>query len=140
MDIPPVDFCKLKIQNAGDGVRKFAGVESKGDDTQMIQETYAMQGSCWVMHRKWWDEVIGELQTEGYGPHYQDSHEMVFKTWQKGGKLMVDKNTWHAHKHRSFPRTHNNGTPENPSKNEECWAYSLSVWEDYYNEISKTWK
>jgi glycosyltransferase involved in cell wall biosynthesis len=135
MDIPPVDFMKLKIVNMGPGVRKFSGVEAPGNPNEPIQESMAMQGSCWVMRRDWWDKVIGELQNEGYGPHYQDSHEMVFKTWQAGGKLMVDKNTWHAHKHRSFSRTHNNGTPENPSNNEACWAYSLSVWEDYYNKV-----
>ncbi len=140
MDIPPVDYMKLKIVNVGNGVRKFSGVEAPGNDNQPIQESMAMQGSCWVMPRKWWDSVIGELQNEGYGPHYQDSHEMVFKTWKAGGKLMVDKNTWHAHKHRDFPRTHNNGSPENPSNNEACWTYSLSVWEDYYNnEIKSKW-
>lgn len=135
MDIPPVDFMKLKITNVGHNVRKFSGVESKGDDSQPIQESMAMQGSCWLMRRSWWNKVIGELQNEGYGPHYQDSHEMVFKTWQAGGKLMVNKNTWHAHKHRDFPRTHNNGTSENPSNNEKCWAYSLEVWEDYYKSV-----
>jgi glycosyltransferase involved in cell wall biosynthesis len=143
MDIPPVDYSRLAIQDCGNGVRKFAGAEWKSRAHErkdiMIDEIQAMQGSCWFMPHKWWDEVIGELQIEGYGPLYQDSHEMVFKTWKAGGKLMVDKNTWHAHKHRSFPRTHNNGTPENPSNNEECWTYSLKVWEDYYNEIKKTW-
>jgi len=141
MDTPPVDYMKLKIINVAKGVRKFSGVEAPGDDNQPIQESMAMQGSCWLMPRKWWDDVIGELQNEGYGPHYQDSHEMVFKTWQAGGKLMVNKNTWHAHKHRDFPRTHNNGTPENPSNNEACWAYSLKVWEDYYlKEIKPKWE
>lgn len=142
MDIPPVDYAKLKIQNVGEGIRKFAGVEWNRPERVdiMIDETMAMQGSCWVMRRSWWDKVIGELQTEGYGPLYQDSHEMVFKTWKAGGKLMVNKNTWHAHKHRDFPRTHNNGTPENPSKNEECWAYSLEVWEPYYEELKKEGK
>lgn len=140
MDIPPVDFMKLKITRVSETVRKFSGVEAPGDDSQPIQESMAMQGSCWVMRRSWWDKVIGELQNEGYGPHYQDSHEMVFKTWQAGGKLMVNKNTWHAHKHRNFPRTHNNGTAENPSNNEACWTYSLKVWEDYYNtEIRPKW-
>ena len=43
------------------------------------------------MKRSWWDRVIGELQTEGYGPLYGDSHEIVFKTWQAGGHLMVNK-------------------------------------------------
>lgn len=141
MDLPPVDFMKLKIVNVKDGVRKFSGVEAPGDDSKDIQESMAMQGSCWGMWKKWWEMVIGELQNEGYGPHYQDSHEMVFKTWKAGGKLMVNKNTWHAHKERSFPRTHNNGTVENPSNNEACWAYSLSQWEDYFRkEIEPKWR
>ncbi len=139
-DIPPVDFMRLKIGHTGSG-RKFSGIEAKGDDSQQIQESMAMQGSCWFMKRSWWDNVIGELQTEGYGPLYQDSHEMVFKTWKAGGKLMVNKNTWHAHKHRKFPRTHSNGTKENPSNNEQCFKYSLEVWENYYlNKIVPKWK
>jgi len=138
MDLPPVDKMLLKIRGKDDQ-RKFTGSETPGNPDLMIEESQAMQGSCWFMPRKWWDEVIGELQVEGYGPLYQDSHEMVFKTWKAGGKLMVDKNTWHAHKHRSFPRTHNNGTKENPSNNEACWAYSLKVWEPYFIELQKEW-
>lgn len=135
MDKPPVDYMDLKIRGG-----KFTGSERPGDDSQPIQESMAMQGSCWLMPRKWWDDVIGELQTEGYGPLIQDSHEMVFKTWKAGGKLMVNKNTWHAHKHRDFPRTHNNGTPETPAKQDEGYAYALSVWRDYYeNEIVPKW-
>lgn len=148
-DIPPVDFAILKIGRTGRNKdfedhpeqneynEKFSGVVKSGDDSQLIQESMAMQGSCWVMRRSWWDNVIGELQTEGYGPLYQDSHEMVFKTWKRGGKLMVDKTTWHAHKHRKFPRTHNNGTPENPSRNEQCFAYSLKIWRNYYEKVIK---
>lgn len=140
MPLPPVDYMKLKIVKAGN-VQKFSGVEAPGNDNEPIQESMAMQGSCWVMRKDWWEKVIGELQTEGYGPHYQDSHEMVFKTWKAGGKLMVNKNTWHAHKHRDFPRTHNNGTKENPSNNEASWTYSLNVWRDYYEkEIKPKWK
>jgi glycosyltransferase involved in cell wall biosynthesis len=140
MDIPPVDHMKLKITRVSETVRKFSGVEAPGDNNQLIEESMAMQGSCWMMPKAWWNNVIGELQNEGYGPHYQDSHEMIFKSWQAGGKLMVNKNTWHAHKHRNFPRTHNNGTADNPSNNEDCWTYSLSVWEDYYNkEIKPKW-
>ena len=144
MDISPVDYEKLVIVNVREGVQKFSGrnwkSRTKRRRKEKIGETMAMQGSCWIMPHKWWNEVIGELQNEGYGPLYQDSHEMVFKTWKAGGKLMVNKNTWFAHKHRSFPRSHNNGTKENPSKNEECWAYALKVWGDYYKEIRKNWK
>ncbi len=133
MDIPPVDYMKLKIVNTGQG-QKFSGVEWKRENRPDIDETQAMQGSCWVMKRSWWDSVIGELQSEGYGPAYQDSHEIQFKTYQAGGKLMVNKNTWHAHKHRNFPRTHNGGTAENPIESDKSFAYSLSLWRDYYEQ------
>jgi hypothetical protein len=139
MDIPPIDICKLKIAGG-----KFSGVEWQSRSLELknepIVETMAMQGSMWMMPHKWWDEVIGELQTEGYGPLIQDSHEMVFKTWQKGGKLMVNKNTWHAHKHRDFARTHNNGTAENPANQDAGYKYALEVWGDYYEkEIRPKW-
>jgi glycosyltransferase involved in cell wall biosynthesis len=140
MNIPPVDYEKLVIQ---DGV-KFSGQRwysrTKERKDIMIDETMAMQGSMWVMPRSWWDKVIVELDTEHYGPLIQDSHEMQFKTWQAGGKLMLNKNTWFAHKHRSFPRTHNNGTTENPASCEKGYAYALSQWKDYYEkEIVPRW-
>ncbi len=145
MDVPYVDYEKLIIIPYEDG-RKFAGMPWRDRDRERcmswfnIDETMAMQGSCWVMRKSWWDKVIGELQIEGYGPLYQDSHEMIFKTWKAGGKMMVNKLAWHAHKHRDFPRTHNNGTRENPSNNGKCFKYCLDTWEDYYNEIKKLWK
>lgn len=143
MDIPPVDYSDLVIQTVDKekGIYKFSGLERKSLARErkdvMIDETMAMQGSCWIMKRGWWDKVIGELNSKRYQPLYQDSHEMVFKTWKAGGKLMVNKNTWHAHKHRSFKRTHNNGSPENPSNNALCWANMIEDWGDYYEKEIK---
>lgn len=105
--------------------------EKTKDD--MISETAAMQGSAWIMSRKHWDTVIGELQTEGYGPLYQDSTEMIFKTWQSGGKMMLNRKTWYAHKHRSFKRTHN----INADESQKSFDYSMSVWGPYYHEVIK---
>ena len=138
MDIPFVDYEKLAIQSAK-YTRKFTGIPWKERQEErkdiLIDETMAMQGSCWVMPRKWWDSVIGELQTQGYGPMYQDSHEMVFKTWKKGGKLMVNKNTWFAHKHVRFPRTHDYGNTDfYPNL-----KYAHDLWRPYYEEIKKQW-
>ena len=137
MDKVPNIYNKLVI----DGSRhKFSGVDwkerEKGREHKEIDESMAMQGSCWIMKRSWWDKVIVALQSEGYGTHYGDSHEMVFKTWKAGGKLMVNKTTWHAHKHRDFPRTHNYGEKEaRPG-----WDYSISIWGDYYEkEIRPRW-
>jgi glycosyltransferase involved in cell wall biosynthesis len=140
MDLPPIETLKLSIKGG-----KFTGENWPERNEQFkdepLVETMAMQGSMWLMPHKWWDEVIGELQTEGYGPLNFDSHEMVFKTWQAGGKLMLNKNTWHAHKHRSFKRTHRSGSPENPKNEAQCYEYSLKIWSDYYkNEIRPKWK
>lgn len=139
MDLPPVDYERLKVRDIGNGAFKFEGVvwhsRAKERKDIPIDETMAMQGSMWLMPKSWW-ETIGELQTEGYGTMYQDSHEMVFKTWQKGGKLMVNKNTWFAHKHVSFPRTHQYSREEW----EPCVKYAYETWKDYYfNEIVPKW-
>ena len=144
MDMEPVNFEKLEKLVIQEN-KKFAGQRWTSSDIErkdvMIDETMAMQGSMWMMKKTWWDKVIGELQTEGYGPLIQDSHEMVFKTWKAGGKLMLNKNTWFAHKHRDFPRSHNNGTVENPAHCDDGYAYALSVWKDYYEkEIVPKWR
>lgn len=141
MDLPPVNYEKLVIQ----GGKKFAGQRWASRDKERekatIDQTLAMQGSMWVMPKKWWEKVIIELQTEGYGQMYGDSHEMTFKTWKEGGELMLCKRTWFAHKHRSFVQGRHEGTKENPVDREANWAYSLDIWGDYYREeIKPKWK
>lgn len=130
-DIKPFIYEKLRIRDN----MKFEGQRWPSRDKErkdiMVDETMAMQGSCWVMSRKWWDETIGELQTEGYGPMYQDSHEMVFKTWKAGGKLMLSKNTWFAHKHYTFPRAHHYGSQDQ----DPSIKYCLDTWRDYYEKV-----
>lgn len=131
-----IDFEKLII---GNDPKKFSSqkwiTRSKEKADIMIDENMAMQGSMWVMSRYWWDKAIKELQTEGYGPHYQDSTEMLFKTWRSGGKLMLNKNAWYAHKHRDFPRTHHysheRAKPE--------WIYALNKWFPDYQKIRVAW-
>lgn len=139
MDIPYVDYEKMLIVGSNSG-RKFSAVKwqsrSKEREDILVDETMAMQGSGWVMSRKHWDTVIGQLQTEGYGPLYQDSTEMIMKTWQSGGKMMLNKKTWYAHKHRDFKRTHN----INRDESQKSFDYSLSVWEEYYRkEVKPKW-
>ena len=61
------------------------------------------QGSCYVMSCKHW-ERLGGLNEDGYGPFAQEAVELSLKTWLGGGKVMVNKSTWYAHKHRKFGR------------------------------------
>jgi hypothetical protein len=134
MDTPPVSYERLVVQSVED-LRKFTGMPTETTQTGLI-ESQAMQGSMWLMPRAWWDKVIVGLQSEGYGTHLQDSHEMVFKTWQAGGKLMINTDTWFAHKHVSFPRTHNYGGEEA----KQAVKYSYETWKDYYQELKQQWK
>ena len=138
----PIDSMKLQIVHREDfsALGKFSGVDWRRRNAEcadvMLLESMAMQGSCWLMPRAWWDTAVSDLQSEGYGTHYQDSHEMVFKTWKLGGKLMINKHTWYAHKHRTFRRTHQLSLDvARPG-----FDYSLNLWGDYYrNEICPKW-
>jgi glycosyltransferase involved in cell wall biosynthesis len=142
-ELEPVITEKLIIQDN----KKFSGAKWKSRDRKTkdleLVESMAMQGSGWFMPKKWFMDVIYPLQTEGYGQMYQDSHEMIFKTWKAGGKLMVSKKTWFAHKHRSFTAGRHEGTKTNPSNrggNFESGQYALKVWREYYEkEIKQKW-
>jgi len=140
MDIEPVNFAKLVIAGTSNDRKKFAAVRWRSRDEQLkdvdIAETMGMQGSFWAMPKKHWNDVIVKLQSEGYGTHYQDSVEMIFKTWQAGGKMMLNKRGWYAHKHRDFKRTHNYGG----DLAEASFKYAIETWRDFYvNEIRPKW-
>lgn len=138
MDLKPVDYERLAVRDLGDGKYKWEGRvwHSRAKERkQKIDETMAMQGSCWIMKKRWWDKVIKKLDTR-YGDMYQDSHEMQFKTWKAGGKLMVNKNTWFAHKHVGFPRTHNHPRRDYIAGMQNCY----NDFKDYYEkEVVKKW-
>ena len=125
MDEPPVDYEKLYIDNPD----KIGGVQWKSRQKEradvLMDETMVFQGSCWFMSRKHWD-WLGDLQEEGYGTFTQEPIELALKTWLGGGKVMVNKNTWYAHKHRKFGRTTVNLTGSDEIKNGN--RYSKDFW------------
>jgi len=122
-DKEPIDYERLVITRP----EKIGGLNwpqrAEAQKDILIDETMVFQGSCWVMSRKHWD-FIGKLQTEGYGTFAQEAIEIALKTWLSGGKVMVNKKTWYAHKHRKFGRI-------SPVKNSEIEAgnkYSQDFW------------
>ncbi|MFA4890420.1 MAG: glycosyltransferase family 2 protein [Candidatus Paceibacterota bacterium] len=119
-NILPVDYKKLVIDQD-----KFARQEwqSRAEERKdkMIDDTMVIQESCWVMARSWWDKVIRELQTDDDG-----TIEIAMKTFVAGGRTMVNKNTWYAHKHRKFGRTSHVSGEEIKKGND----YVLSRWKD----------
>lgn len=62
----------------------------------MIDENLTLHGAMWFMSRRHWD-WLGGMHDEGYGGFAGEPLEIGNKTWLGGGKLMVNKNTWHAH-------------------------------------------
>ena len=66
----------------------------------LYDSTPSMQGSCYFMTRKHWDEVIGHLEDENYGPFAMEAQEVGFKTWFSGGRVMVNKNVTYLHLHK----------------------------------------
>jgi len=65
----------------------------------LIDDCLTMQGSCYFMTRKHWD-WLGGLDDERYGAFHFEPQEIVFKTWLGGGRVVVNKKTWYAHRHR----------------------------------------
>jgi len=134
MPDPPVDYAKLVILESRN---KFHGQEWPSRTRERahypIDETMSFQGSCWVMSRKWWDNVIKDLQEAGYGPFVQEPTEIGMQTYQAGGKVMVNKNAWYAHKHRDFNRTHHVKREDADAGN----AYALERWKPFYQELRK---
>lgn len=86
---------------------KIGGVRwnerNHGREQIEVDETMIFQGSFYCMSRDHWN-MLGGLQTEGYGEFAQEAIELSLKTWGIGGKVMVHKGTWYAHKHRKFGR------------------------------------
>ena len=66
----------------------------------LIDETPSLQGSCYFMKKKYWDEVIGPLDEKHYGPFTAEAQEVGFKAWFSGGKVMRNKKTWYSHMHK----------------------------------------
>lgn len=132
-DEKPTDYDKLIIMESRN---KFHGQEwlsrTKKNRKLMIDETMSFQGSCYLMSRKWWD-TIGDMQEEGYGTFAMEPVEIAMETFVHGGKCMVNKKTWYAHKHRKFNRTHNVSRESADAGN----AYALEKWKDVYPKMKE---
>jgi len=71
-----------------------------------MDETMQMHGSGWFVSKKFFQECLGGMQSEGYGVSYMEPPELCLKTWLGpwGGKCMVNKKTWYAHMHKGRGR------------------------------------
>jgi len=93
-----------------------------------LDETMLFQGSCWLMKRDWFEE----LDDQNYGTFTMEPLEIGMRTYERGGKLMVNKSTWYAHRHRDFNRTWRPDTKEIERGN----AYALQRWMPQYEKLT----
>lgn len=77
----------------------------------MIDDIISAQGSCYFMEKEFF-ERIGGLDEKSYGSFFLEFQELSFKVWTSGGKVVVDKNTWYAHWHKSDGRGYALGSGE----------------------------
>lgn len=61
-----------------------------------VVDTMTSQGSCWFMHREWFEKIGGEDDTN-YGWTGREAQEICLKTWLSGGRYALNRRTWYAH-------------------------------------------
>lgn len=59
-----------------------------------IDDLMCFQGSMWMMSRAHWNWLGGIEQNE---LTYVEHHEISFKTWLGGRRVVINKNAWYAH-------------------------------------------
>lgn len=98
----------------------------------MIDDTLTFQGSCYFIARKYWDE-LDLLNDDGYGTlPAQEATYIGMTVWSRGGRVVVNKNTWYAHlfKGQRFSR----GYYMSKDLQRECYAYSYNHWVNEHKE------
>ena len=91
----PIDVMKLDSN--------LCGSPTKQRKDNAIIETPSFQGSCWFMHKDYFNE-LKLMDEETYGSFWQEAQEMAFKCEQNGGKVMRNTKTWYSHLHKTKGR------------------------------------
>jgi len=62
-----------------------------------ICDLMTSQGSCWFMFRDRFYDLEG-LDDKNYGSMGAEAQEISLKAWLSGGRYVLNRNTWYAHK------------------------------------------
>jgi glycosyltransferase involved in cell wall biosynthesis len=96
---PPVDYEYIDSKDLH-GVRW----DEKGEERKhiMVDKIISAQGSCYVMTKELFNKL--GLDENKYGKFYLEFQELSFKAWTQGYEVVVDKNIWYAHWHKTEGR------------------------------------
>jgi len=82
------------------GVEWWDRGKERLDPKYDIDDTPSFQGSCWYMHKSWFDNFLHGMSEVGYGTFSQEPQEIGMKTWLGGGRLVTNKKTYYCHLHK----------------------------------------
>lgn len=116
----PIDHMYLSNDLHG-VVWKEKNIESR-QNNEPLEETMSSQGSVWFMKRTYFD-WLGLMDEETYGTFWNEFQEIGLKAWLSGGKVMVNKEVWYAHWHKTEGRGYSlqKGEQEQVQKTVERW-------------------
>ena len=103
------------------------GIREKARETG-FSETMSLQGSCWMMAKEKYMEMIDAR--ENFGSWGNEGIEIACRTWLFGGRVLVNHKTWYAHMFRTqggdfgFPY-HQGGKHVHRTKR-RVWEYFLN--------------
>lgn len=83
--------------------RERDGWISGGSPLGWLDETPQIHGSGWFMERDHYFRLGGFPNVDPHG-HAMEPINLALKNWLRGGKVMVNKNTWYAHLHQRGDR------------------------------------
>jgi len=153
---PPIDYMKIDYpyERPFDKTCGLHGSEDrqKHNDRKdiLIDDVMTMQGSCYFMSRKHWDNCIGEMDSEKYGPFTMEAQEVSLPTWLSGGRVIVNKKTWYAHMHKGKRgkgygfsneqyRQHSEANEKGRLYAIEYWLYTKDYKYDFEWLVKKFW-
>lgn len=102
---PDIDYMYVEYpyRRPYDKTQGLHGAEWKRPERAeiLIDDTPTMQGSCYFMHRSYWDKLFPDgLDDVNYGTFTQEAQEVSMTAWLSGGRVVVNKKTWYAHFHK----------------------------------------
>lgn len=125
---PPIDYMFIEDK---DGYLHGTLWDAKANERKdiLVDDLMTFQGSCWFLKKKYWEDIIGLMDDENYGPFANEAQEIGNKCWLSGGRLVVNKKTWYAHWHRltgyNFTHEEQRAFDESIAKGR---AYSHDFW------------
>jgi glycosyltransferase involved in cell wall biosynthesis len=99
----PIDYMYLDSDLHG---REWREKNQITDTLPKIDELMSSQGSCWFMKKDYFNQ-LRLLDEESYGMFWNEFQEIGLKCWLYQGRVMVNKNTWYAHWHKTESRGYN---------------------------------